>query len=367
MVASPGLALPRALTVLVGAASAVIVAAGIKAAAWLIGPVFLALLIVIAVHPVHDRLRRWGLPSWASTLALIVLGYGVLLVLAGVVVVSVARLATILPTYAAHANALLQSVSASLAQFGVGADQLRALTGAVNYSRLLGFIAALLLGVTSLAGNLVFLLTLLLFLIIESTGAPARMMAIAKDRAPIAAALGRFTSGTRRFLGVTTVFGLLTGLVDTIALIVLGVPLAVLWGLLAFITNYIPYVGFFVGLVPPALLALLGGGWQLMVVVVVIYVVVNFVITSLVQPRFVGDSVGLSVSVTLVALVFWGWLLGPLGAVLAIPLTLLVKVLLIDVDPRASWAEALLASAHDTHPRTGPRRAGVLRNGRRHW
>lgn len=351
MAAPPSLPLPRALTILVGTASAVIVAAGVQAASWLIDPVFLALVIVIAVHPVHDRLRRWGLPPWAATLALLLLAYGVLLVLAGVVVVSVARLATILPTYAGHANELLRSVTAALGRFGVGADQLRALSGEASYARLLGFIGALLLGVTSLAGNLVFLLTLLLFLIIESTGAPARMMALAEDRAPIAAALGRFTSGTRRFLGITSVVGLVTGLVDTLALFALGVPLAVLWGLLAFITNYIPYVGFFIGLLPPALLALLGGGWQLLVLVVVIYIAVNFVLTSLVQPRFVGDSVGLSVTVTLVALVFWGWLLGPLGALLAIPLTLLVKAVLIDVDPRAAWTETLLASAHTTRPR----------------
>ena len=122
-------------------------------------------------------------------------------------------------------------------------------------------------------------------------------------------------------------------------LALLGVPLALLWGLLVFITNYIPYIGFWIGLVPPVLLALLTGGWELAAVVFVLYTVVNFVLTSVIQPKYVGDAVGISVSLTLVALVFWGWVLGTIGAVLAVPLTLFAKALLVDVNPRVRWAE----------------------------
>ena len=135
---------------------------------------------------------------------------------------------------------------------------------------------------------------------------------------------------------------------DAIALALLGIPLALLWGLLVFITNYIPYIGFWIALVPPALLALLIGGWNLMLVVVALFMVVNFVLTSLIQPKYVGDAVGISVTVTLVALVLWGWLLGAIGAVLAVPLTLLAKALLVDIDPHARWANALLGSAATT-------------------
>ena len=100
-------------------------------------------------------------------------------------------------------------------------------------------------------------------------------------------------------MGVNTVFGLVTGLVDSVMLAVLGVPLALLWGLLVFITNYIPYIGFWIGLVPPVLLALLTGGWELAAVVFALYTVVNFVLTSVIQPKYVGDAVGISVSLTL--------------------------------------------------------------------
>ena len=339
----PGL--PRALTVLLATAAAVVVCAGIQASAWLVGPVFLALVIVITVHPVHAALVRAGLPSWAATTTLVLVVYGVLLVLAAVVVVSVARLATVLPSYGGEASALIDSAASTLAEFGVGVDQIRGLAASVNYGRVVGLVGGLLLGVTSLLGNLVFLLSLLLFLSIEASGASARLARIADDRAPIADALTRFTRATRRYMGVNTVFGLLTGLVDAVVLGLLGVPLALLWGLLVFITNYIPYIGFWIALVPPVLLALLTGGLPLAAAVFALFTVVNFVLTSLIQPKYVGDAVGISVSVTLVALVLWGWLLGTVGAVLAVPLTLLVKALLIDVDPRARWANALLGSA----------------------
>ena len=157
-------------------------------------------------------------------------------------------------------------------------------------------------------------------------------------------------------MGVNTVFGLVTGLVDTVMLALLGVPLALLWGLLVFITNYIPYIGFWIGLVPPVLLALLTGGWELAAVVFVLYTVVNFVLTSVIQPKYVGDAVGISVSLTLVALVFWGWVLGTIGAVLAVPLTLFAKALLVDVDPHVRWAERDPRLDHHGPPQRGRRR-----------
>lgn len=348
-----GGALPRALVVLLAAASVVIIAAGIAGVAWLVGPLFLALVIVITVHPVHGRLVRLGLPGWAASGVLLLCVYGVLLVLAGTIVVSGARLATILPGYAAEANGLLSGLLSRLTDFGVGPDQLRTLAASLDTSRLVGLVSGLLLGLTGLLGNLVFLLSLLLFLSFEAAGVDRRRALLAEDHAEAAAALTHFASGTRRYMAVNTVFGLLVGAVDAIALALLGVPLAVLWGLLAFITNYIPYVGFWVGLVPPMILALLVGGWPLTLTVVAVYLVVNFVLTSLVQPRFIGDAVGLSVTMVLVGLVFWGWLLGPIGAVLATPLTLLAKVLLVDVDPRARWANALIGSA-PTAPEAPP-------------
>jgi predicted PurR-regulated permease PerM len=340
---------PRALLVLGCAAAVTVVAAGVQAAAWLVGPVFLALVVVITIHPVRRRLLAAGLPGWLAATVLILIVFGVLLALAGVVVVAVAQLLTVLPLYAAEANAVLASGTAALGQFGVGPEQLRALAASLNVAKLLALASGLLLGLTTLFGNLVFLLTLLLFLCVESSTAGARLALIADSRPSFGAALRGVAAGTRRYIWVTSAVGLLTGVVDTVVLALMGIPAAALWGLLVFITNYIPYLGFWIGLGPPALLALLDGGWPLLAAVVAVFLVVNFVLTSIVQPHFIGEAVGISVSVTLVALVLWTWLLGPIGAVLAVPLTLLVKAVLVDDDPRALWADALLSSAGRVH------------------
>ena len=178
----------------------------------------------------------------------------------------------------------------------------------------------------------------------HATGALGRMAAVNRLRPRLGEAFRIFSANTRRFLGVTTVFAVITGVADTLLLLWLDIPLAILWGLLAAICNYIPYVGFVIGLIPPALLALLIGDWPLMLTVIVAFIVLNSLFTSLIQPYFVGDAVGVSMPVTLVALVFWGWVLGPLGAILAIHLTLLVKAILVDTDPSAGWANALFGS-----------------------
>ncbi|MBB5855603.1 putative PurR-regulated permease PerM [Amycolatopsis umgeniensis] len=332
------------MVVLLGSASAVVVSAGLHAVAWLVGPMFLALVIVITLDPVRTWLRGKGLPRWLTVAVLVVAVYAALFALFLVIVVSLAQLSALLPHYAAQADELLRDGMAFLGGFGVGDRELREILSTVDAGKLIGFAGSLLSGVGGLVTNLAFLLALMLFLSTESAWAGQRLGRIARDRPWISAALRRFAFGTRRYLLVTTVFGGLVAALDTVALALIGVPAAVLWGLLSFVTNYVPNVGFVIGVAPPALIALLDGGWRVMLVTLVVYLLLNFVVQSLIQPRFVAGSVGLSTLVTVLALVFWTWLLGPLGAVLAVPATLLVKALLVDVDPRARWAEALLSA-----------------------
>ncbi|HVW44324.1 MAG TPA: AI-2E family transporter [Amycolatopsis sp.] len=339
---APGM--PRALVLLIGAASVVVVIAGMKAASWLIGPLFLALVIVIALSPVRQWLRRHGAPSWLATLLLVLLIYALAAALVLVLVVSVAQLAALLPSYAARADELVAQVTSVLSQWGVSPADLRPAADAMDFDRLVGYAKAVLGSVTSIGTNVLFLLSLLLFLSLEAATAGDRQHAVAAERPAVGAAIGRFVGNTRRYVQVTTLFGFIVAVLDVVGLLILDVPLPVLWGLLAFITNYIPNIGFVIGVIPPALLALLEGGWQRMVAVVVVYGILNFVVQSVIQPRFVGSAVGLSTIATFVSLVFWGWILGPAGAILAVPLTLLAKALLVDVDPRARWVDTMLGS-----------------------
>ncbi|MEV5712820.1 AI-2E family transporter [Amycolatopsis mediterranei] len=339
-----GAPLPRALIVLLGAAAAVVVLAGVQAVAWFAGPVFLALVVVLTLDPVRTWLRRKGWPRWLTVGVLVVTVYAILVGFFLVFVVSVAQLSALVPRYTGQVDELVRDGLNVLGRFGVSEPELRAMVSSLDAGKLVGLAGSLLASVGGLVTNLAFLFALLLFLSAETAWAGQRLGRIARDRPWISAALRSFASGTRRYLVVTTVFGALVAALDTTALALLGVPGALLWGLLAFVTNYIPNVGFVIGVAPPAVIALLDGGWGSLLVVLVVYAGLNFVVQSLVQPRFVAGSVGLSTLVTVLALVFWTWLLGPLGAILAVPATLLAKALLVDVDPRARWAEALLSA-----------------------
>jgi AI-2 transport protein TqsA len=342
---------------LLGAGAAVLVLGGVRATAWLIGPMFLALIVVIALYPVQAWLRRHNWPGWLTTLVLVLLVVGLLASFVLVVVVSLAQLAALLPQYAGRADDLLQSLAGGLSGLGAPAGQLDEAVSAISPAKVVALIGTVLAGLSATLSSLVFLLCLMMFLSVDAGGIERRLAAVAADRPELETALRSFAHGTRSYLLVSTVFGLIVGVLDGAALAIIGVPLPVLWGVLAFITNYIPNVGFIIGLVPPTLLALLTLGVPEMLVVIAVYCVLNFVIQSLIQPRYVGDSVGLATTTTFVALVFWAWLLGPLGALLAIPLTLLIKALLVDVDPAARWATALAGSLA-AEPRA-PRRRRV--------
>jgi predicted PurR-regulated permease PerM len=179
---------------------------------------------------------------------------------------------------------------------------------------------------------------------VDASSLPGRLAEVPGASPALGASLAGFARNTRSYLVVTTVFGFIVAVVDTVALAIMGIPLPLVWGLLAFITNYIPNVGFIIGLVPPALLGLLVSGPKLAIAVIVVYCLANLVIQSVIQPKFIGDSVGLSVTVTFLSLVAWAWVLGPLGAILAVPMSLLVKAVLVDVDEENRWARELVSS-----------------------
>ncbi|MGE5764760.1 MAG: AI-2E family transporter [Mycobacterium leprae] len=355
VVSPPPSVLPRGLIVLLGLAATVVTVAGLRGVAGILGPVFLALMLTIAVHPMLGWARRRHIPVWAATVGTLATVYVGLFALAGSLAVSVARLATLLPTYGDQANAVLGNVATFLARQGVGEDEVRRVLGQVDFGRLVGLAGNLLVDLLGVFSDLFFILVVLLFMGLDAAGFPARLRAAAGERPDLVAALVSFARGTRRYLVVSTVFGLIVAIIDVGALWLLGIPLAVLWGILAFITNYIPNVGFIVGLVPPALLGLLEGGPRLMLAVIAAYSLINFVIQSVIQPKFVGDSVGLSTTLTFLSLVVWSWIIGPLGALLAIPLTLLTKALLVDIDPATRWLSSLIGPGPTAVPVTVPR------------
>ena len=330
--------------VLLGAAAIVVIIAGLKLMAWLVAPVMLALVLVVAVAPLQGFLLRHGWPRWLTAGVILVGLYGFLAAFAVIMASSIGRLAALLPQYAAQADELIASLHDLLSGLGFSTEQITGLVETIDPSNLVALAASLLGSLMGLLTNLLFLLGLLLFMAVDAAGFPDRLANLARSHPELADAFRSFAKGTRQYLLVSTVFGLVVAVIDGVGLWLLGVPLPILWALLAFVTNYIPNVGFIIGLLPPALLGLLSGGVGTMLWVVALYCVANFVLQSLVQPKVVGNSIDLSVTMTFLALVFWSWTIGGLGAVLAIPLTLLVKALLVDASAATRWANNLLSA-----------------------
>jgi AI-2 transport protein TqsA len=332
---------PRGLNLVLAVTGLLVASLALRQFAGIAAPVLLALVLVIAVHPLTGILRRRGAPMWLATTITVIAVLGLILGLAAALAVSIARLATILPEYEDNFNELVANLRTWLASLGIGQEELHEALGQISLSKVAELAATILAGLAATFSNLLFLLFVIAFMALDAAGFASRV-ARARQQHPEVGALDTFVNGSRRYLAVATVFGLIVAAVDIGFLWLAGIPLALLWGLLAFITNYIPNVGFIIGLIPPALLALLEGGPQLMIIVIVAYSVINFVIQSIIQPKFVSDAVNISLTVTFLSLVFWTFVIGPIGAILAVPLTLLVKSLLFDMDPSTRWMSSLL-------------------------
>jgi AI-2 transport protein TqsA len=348
-----GQARPFGLTVLLVTTALTITLAGVRSIADIVGPVFLALVITVTLHPIRLRLERRRLPEWAVSLVMLVGAYVLLFLLALALVVSVAQLAALLPQYTDQIQDGVQNAGNTLRDLGVKQAQIDAVTDAIDPGQLVDFAMSLLSETLGVIGNLFFLFTVLLFMAFD-TDSTRRGLATLGERFPYpVAALANFARGTRSYMGVSAGFGLVVAVIDGVVLYLMDVPGSFVWAVLAFVTNFIPNIGFIIGVIPPALFALLDGGPDLMVAVIVVYSVINFVIQSVIQPRVVGDTVGLSAMLTFLSLVFWTWVVGPLGALLAVPLTLLVKAVLVEADPRTRWALPLISGTPDATPEPG--------------
>jgi len=335
--------------VLLTGAAAVVVLGGVHAVRGILGPVFLALVLTIVAHPLRRYLRRW-LPEWLVSTTCVLVVFLVVAGLAVMLVLSVARFGTMLATYQDEFQKLVDDGVAWLHRIGVSDDQISGLASSFDLGRLSGVVGAALADLAGVLSSLVFILALCLFMAIDGSRFPERLVAAGAARSYLVRALAGFAVGTRRYLVVSTVFGLIVAALDTIALAILDIPAPWVWGVLAFLTNYIPNIGFVIGLIPPAILALLDDGFGKMVLVIVIYSALNLVIQSGIQPKVVGDAVGLSTTLTFVSLVFWAFIIGPVGAILAVPLSLLVRALLVDADPSTGWLVPLIANRDAEEP-----------------
>ncbi|WIY83497.1 AI-2E family transporter [Propionimicrobium sp. PCR01-08-3] len=340
---------PRFNTIVIGVAGALICLLCLRQFSGIIGPWFLAINLMITAYPLHTWLVRKGTPSWLSAMVVSLTVFAVLIALVAGLVWSVSEMVGILPQYAAEFTVLYNRVTDwAEVQFDIGEGGWGQLLNTLDPTRFIGAATSLLSGASGLASAMVgmigIIVAAIVFMAMDTPGLERRLRFLAGNRSRVATAMSSFAHGVRRYWIVTTVFGIIVAVFDGVVLAIMGVPLAIVWGIFSFLTNYIPNIGFVIGLIPPAVVALFANGWQSAVIVIVMYCVLNFVIQTIIQPRFAGESVGVTPTVSFMSLLLWASVMGGMGTLLALPMTLLVKSLLIDADPRARWFNALIAS-----------------------
>jgi AI-2 transport protein TqsA len=337
-------ALPRGLIILLGVAAALAAAVGMRQFANILGPVFMALVLSIAVHPVRRLADRYHLPALLGMLFSLLAVYGIVFGLFAILVIGGIQFASLLQDYGPQFQAFLQDAVRVLESVGISQTQLQDFVNELSPSRLVGVAGSLLGGLAGVLSNIFFLIALLFFTVADAGDFASKLARLPVHGQRLADAFDRFAHGSRQYLVVATIFGAIVAVCDVIALWILDIRYAWLWGLLAFITNYIPNIGFIIGLIPPTIIALLEKDVVTAIIVVVVYSVLNFVIQTIIQPKVVGVTVGLSATLSFLSLIVWATILGASGAFLAIPMSLLVKAVLIDSDPDHAWLGSLLSS-----------------------
>ncbi|WP_402378101.1 AI-2E family transporter [Isoptericola rhizosphaerae] len=331
----PGLG-PAARTLLVLAAGAVVLAA-VHLASGVLAPLFLAAVIVIICHPVRFPLEARGWPRWAATTVVVVVAYLILAAFLAMLAWAGFQFAELVRSYIPELARSVAEVEGYLATTGIDTQVADTVTSWLQPSNILSVAGTVSGTVVTIGTAFFFVLAYAVFMAVDAARYATAQEHFGTTRADAIDRSTRFSTGVRRYYVVNATFGAIVAVVDGVALWLLNVPGAGIWAILAFVTNFVPNIGFVLGLIPPMVMGFVVGGWQLALAVVAVYCVVNVVLQVFVQPKFVADAVSLSLTLSFVSVVFWTFVIGPLGAILAIPLTLLVRALVLEGDPRNNW------------------------------
>ena len=313
-----------------------------------LAPAFLAVNLVVTTYPAYRWLEKHRVPRILAALIIGVLLFSVLVLVTVSLVWAGTSMVASLTEYGPRFTEFYNQVIAWLTSVGFDEAALLNQLKSVSPSNVIGLVGNIVTQASSATSTMVVILICLAFLVADLPTMAKRLAITNRLHPSFTGSLEDFAVGIRRYWLVTSLFGLIVAVLDGIALVLVGVSLPLVWVVLSFITNYIPNVGFFIGLVPPALLAFLEKGPTAALIVVIAYCVLNFVIQSVIQPKFTGDAVGITPVVSFISLLLWTAVFGALGALLALPLTLMVKSLLLDNDPRARWVGALISSNPDS-------------------
>jgi predicted PurR-regulated permease PerM len=329
---------PSFLRVMLFLATTVVVLVGMRLAAPILNPILMAVVLALLFDPIYAWLRRHRVPT---PLALVVMlaGLTILFLAIGLILgVSIARFSEDLGSYSGKLNDQLDNLQGTLKSLGISKADV---TNAVKPSDLTGAISDALSGVTGLLSNLFLILLYVLFFLAEGPAMMNRLRRSVGSDHPQAERLVVFGRNVVRQLGLRAIVNLFTGTGVVILLLVLKVDFPVMWGILTFFLSFIPWIGLPLAVTPAVILALAEHGPTTALLVIAGVVVINVLAENALSPMLMGRGLSLSPTVLFVGFVFWAWLLGGPGALLAAPLTIFL-VLMFATFPETRWLASVM-------------------------
>ncbi|MEZ5277589.1 MAG: AI-2E family transporter [Opitutaceae bacterium] len=331
------------LRFLIGAAAFVIFVAGIRAASPIAVPFLMAIFVSVITAPAFVAMQRRGVPSWV---ALLILVLGLVLIvtgLAGVVSNSVADFTRNLPQYQLRLQDKLVETVAWIEARGFELPaELEATT--LNPQATMRLVGSMLASMGNLLSSSFLILLIVVFFLLELAILPAKVRGLAGLSPETVRYVGRIMEDIRHYVALKTVMSLLTGLLVTAFAFALRIDYPILLGLMAFLLNYVPTIGSIIAAIPGVLLATVQFGISEGFIVALGYLVINVGISNVLEPRYLGRGLGLSPFVIVVSMFFWGWVLGPVGMFLSVPLTMAVKIGL-ETGEETRWIAVLMGSS----------------------
>ncbi|MCW4628391.1 MULTISPECIES: AI-2E family transporter [Marinomonas] len=333
---------------LVGFAAFIIIIAGLKAASQIVVPFMLSVFIAIICAPLMSSLRHRKVPTWLAIILvvmLILVGIGSLAVLVGA---SLDNFSSQLPSYKARFAEETSNLIKLVNSFGlqISYDQVK---GYIDPSALMQMVANALRGLGSALTNLILVVMIVIFILFEAVELPKKLSVALNDASQSLQKFESFIQSVNRYLVIKTLVSILTGVLITLWLWVIGVDFPILWGVCAFLLNFVPNIGSIIAAVPAVLLAFVQLGSLSAGLTAAGFLAVNLIIGNVIEPRYMGKGLGLSTLVVFLSLLLWGWVFGPVGMLLSIPLTIIMK-LAFEAHPRMQWL-AVMIDSDSSNPR----------------
>ncbi len=317
------------LQVLLGGASFIIIVMGMQAAASIVNSFFLALIITITVTPLLHWLMGKGVPKWLALSITILVVVITGLIFIAFIAVSVTNFSELLPTYEPRILELEQELISFLESININVSDILELE-IFSPAGLIRAIAFLISILAEALGASLLLLFIVAFMLIEALVFPLKSKDIFHSHSILLHKLAEFNRSIKSYVWITTCTGTIEATGYLLLLIFFDVKLAVFWSIMFFLLNFIPEIGFFLAVIPPVLLALLQSGLINALLVFVGCYLIDTITDKVIKPRFMQEELDLSPIVIILSIIFWGWVLGAEGVLLAVPLTLMIKKLLLE-------------------------------------